>query len=254
MLFLPQNGYSTQPKGVCDPTITLRLEEMPFEQVLKQVSQQTHLSFRIDDNLAQKKISGNFVENDVETFIAKCLRGQNYSAIHDEASNTLTIRTFGEKNNQLVDISHSKSTDDSPIIDVDLSNLQAQETLLYNNYINKPQSIEPLTGMSLQDISLLQKKENNLYDQYVKDPDSVEPITGLKNQEITSLHKIEKDFYSQQTKNPKTAEPLTGIKLQDITLLHQKENELYNEYINNPLTAEPLTGDIIERSPDNRTL
>ncbi|TKB09922.1 hypothetical protein [Desulforhopalus sp. IMCC35007] len=239
MLFLPQNGYSAQPKGVCDPTITLRLEEMPFEQVLKQVSQQTHLSFRIDDNLAQKKISGNFVENDVETFIAKCLRGQNYSAIHDEASNTLTIRTFGEKNNQLVDISPTGMTDESPVINVDLQKLHAKEDVVYKQYINDPKAIEPLTSTHLNDIALLKDEENKIYDEYINNPGSVEPLTGIKLQEIGELKKKESDSFNQNINNPKSVEPLTGMTLQEIAKLQTLEAETHIENVNNPLFINP---------------
>ncbi|BHH85098.1 hypothetical protein [Desulforhopalus sp. 52FAK] len=231
--FFPISGFPAQPK------VTLILKETPLIEVLEKVSIQTNLSFKIDENLGQKKISGNFVENDIESFISKCLRGSSYTYVHEASNNTIIISTFGSQNNQLVDIKHSTDTDkNSPLITENIGQLRAKENITYEEYINNPKSIEPLSGMTLQEIAIIQKDENIAFNQYLNAPDAIEPLTGTKLQEIELLKKKENEAYTQTINNPKSIEPLSGMTFQKIAILHKRENEIYTGN-SNPLRLKP---------------
>ena len=199
--------HAILPKSVSYPKITVLLEDVPFEQVLKKVSSQTNMSIRIDENLAQKRISGNFVENDVETFISKCLRGHNYTFVYDASINTMIIRTFGSQKNQLIDIRYPGTTDNaSPLITIDLDQLRAKENLAYKKYVNNAKSIEPLTGLTIGAIDNHFSEENIVYAAYLSNITSTEPLTGITLQEIASIQRKEKDLYNQNINNPLTIE------------------------------------------------
>ena len=244
LILFPLICYSSQSEVSPFPKITLELKNMPFDQALEKVASQTNLLIKIDENLAKKKISGVFVDNDLDLFLSKCLRDHNYTFVHDASMNTLTIRTFGTKDSQLVTIKTIKpATEISPLVNIDLEQLREKENIAHRKYLSNPKSIEPLTGVPLASILKRSLEENINYSNYIDAFNSTEPLTKIELQEIRTLTKNETNSYHQYLNNPNSLEPLTGIKLQDIVDIKKNEN---NRHQLNTNYTEPLTDVILK--------
>ncbi|MBM9538615.1 hypothetical protein [Desulfobulbus alkaliphilus] len=225
------------------PNVTIEAHNAPLEKVLQEVAKQTKWNFNLDPDLAQQPVSGTFNQQHIDHVIKALLHKENHLVEVDVATRTYNIRAFGSKMPFSVQVTEQGSSllaEEQPQIDI--AALHAEEQRIFEAYINNPDSIEPLTGMTLGEIAAIQAEEQRVYEEYLNNPDSIEPLTGMTLGEIAAIQAEEQRMYDANLNNPNAIEPLTGMPFSEIESIQAKEKVAFEQYINNPSSVEPLTG------------
>ncbi len=206
--------------------VTIAPKEETLQNVFKSISEQTNWTIIFDEALAATVISGDFVEVPFDTFLKRALKGANVIVTYDYQNSTLEVRSFGAKDQQqlMVDAGEVSPFPTDKEEQQILAN-QIRENKLYEEYQNNPDSIEPLTGMTLGEIAALQAREQKIFDEYQNNPNSIEPITGITLGDIETLADYEELAYEEYSDNPLSVEPLTGMTLGEIAALRQARQE-----------------------------
>ena len=218
--------------------VSVDARQRPLKDLLTEISKQLSWTIIIDERLIDKPISGVYKDIEFKSFLKRALKGENLIVLYDEARKNINIRSFSGTG-KMVAISSG------PIPVPDKKKLQAirkEEQRAYAKYISNPDSVEPLSGMTLGEIKALREKEQKAYQEYISNPDSVEPLTGKKLSEVKALRENEQKAHQAYVANPDSVDPLSGMKLSEIKALREKEQKAYNAYTSNPDSVDPLTG------------
>jgi hypothetical protein len=201
--------------------ISIDADKSRLKDVLSDIYRQTEWKIVLDESLTDSIITGTFKEIELESFLKRALKGENLIFLYDEEAKTIDVRVFGatETNRaRAAEVSEDILPDEKT-----LQALRAEENRIFEEYISDPNSIEPLTGMTLGEIAALQAEEEKIHNAYISNPDSIEPLTGMTLGEISALHAAEQEIYEKYINDPSSVEVLTGISFAEIDALHAQE-------------------------------
>ncbi len=207
--------------------VTIDADKRPLKDVLAEIASQIDWTVIVDKNLADTAVTGTYKDIELEAFLKRTFKGENLIVLYDEELKTIDVRAFGENG-----VKRAIISEESQVVIPDeeaLQALRAKEEQIYEEYISNPDSIEPLTGMTLGEIAAIQAAEQKAYDAYITNPNSVEPLTGMTLGEIAALKEEEQKRYDEYLSNPESIEPLTGMSLADIDSLRIAESNSTNE-------------------------
>jgi hypothetical protein len=219
--------YLKQMRLKINRLVSIEAEKRPLLEILAEISSQTQWTMVVDVRLADKTVSGNFQEVDIESFLKRSLKGENLIVLYNEENKSVDIRSFGAAKAML-------TITPNPLPDKEnQGKLQAMwkaEEKAYEEYLAHPDSVEPLTGVKLGSIRALHEAENKAYEEYITSPDAIEPLTGVKLSSIKALHEAENKAYEEYIASPDAVEPLTGVKLSSIraTACRRKQSVMKN--------------------------
>ncbi len=202
--------------------VTVSPQEDTLQNVLKSISEQTEWTIIFDENLANTLISGDFSEVPFDTFLKRALKGQNLIVVYDDQNRSVEVRSFaGQDQPQMIVDADGINPFPTDKEEQQILANQKREDKIYEEYQNNPDSIEPLTGMTLGEITALQAREQEIFDAYQNDPQSKEPVSGVTLGEIATLKEYEDLVYEEYRNNPDSIEPLTGMTLGEIAALRK---------------------------------
>jgi hypothetical protein len=180
--------------------VSIDANKQPLGDVLSEISRKTEWTVLIDENLANIPVSGTFKDIELESLLKRALKGENLIVLYDEESKTIEVRAFGANGIETAEIADSLQAimpDEKT-----LQALRAKEEKVWEEYISNPDSIEPMTGMTLGEISALHAAEQQAWEEYNANPDSIEPMTGMTLGEISALHAAEQQAWEEYLANP----------------------------------------------------
>ena len=208
-----------------DLIVTIEANHLPFRDVLADISSQTQWNIVFDEKLADKAIAGNFQNVGLDSFLKRTLRNENLIVLYDENSKTVDIRSFGGTGKQL----KISSIPPNPSNLKDEKKLQAltlEEQRAFDVYISNPDSVEPMTGMTLGEIAALRVAEQKAYDEFMSNPESIDPITGMTLSKFAALREAEQKAYDEFMSNPESIDPITGMTLAKVKALGNEEQRV----------------------------
>jgi hypothetical protein len=237
-LIAATDGQARAAQQESELVVSVDAKQRPLKDIFFDISKQLSWTIIVDERLIDKPISGVYNNIEFRSFLKRALKGENLIVLYDERAKNINIRSFSG-DGKMVAISSG------PMPIPDMKKLQAirkEEQKAYAKYISNPDSIEPLTGMTLGEIKALREKEQKAYQEYKSNPDSVEPLTGKKLSEIKALRENEQKAHDAYVSNPDSIEPLSGMKLSEIKALRENEQKAHKAYTSNPDSVDPLTG------------
>ena len=152
--------------------------------VLTEIAKQTSWTILVDEKLLDTSISGQFHAIGLESFLKRSLRGENLIVLYDEAAKSVIIRAFGSAGTMLTITPNFLP---EKFNDKDLQASRAEDQRAYDKYLSNPDSVDPLTGMTLGEIKAMREKDQKEYDKYLSNPDSINPLTGMTLGEIAAM-------------------------------------------------------------------
>ena len=175
-------------RGKTTPLVSLTIDNLPVQQAADLLEKKTNYRIELQSINPSERVSGQFVETDIETVCTNLLRRYNISILVDTGQRTLTVKSLGLK------ADHRPS--DHPLndgIDTGSSNQNHRKDSAVDvpNLANSPESDQrdPFTGLTHDEIvSLHQQQGAELLLQQQKGED-VDPFTGMTHSEINTLHK-----------------------------------------------------------------
>jgi hypothetical protein len=209
--------HATASDKKSDLIVSIDAKNQPLSEVLTDISKQTAWTVVIDDRLIDKPISGKYKDIGLESLLKRTLKGEALIVLYDEVAKSVDIRSFSEPSKMVTINSNSPL----PVMpdQKQLEELRIEEQRGYDEYVSNPDSVEPLTGMTLGEIAALKTAEDKAYKDYISNPNSVEPLSGMKLSDIKVLHANEQKAYDAYKSDPDSIEPLTGMKLGEIAAL-----------------------------------
>ena len=224
--------------------VSIDANQLPIKDALNEASHQSGWTIVVDERLVGDHVSGSFKDVELESFLRRTLKGGALIVLYDEEAKSIDIRSFGATSKM---ITFSPNPDPAtPEEKKRIQALRVEEQTAYDSYISNPDSIEPMTGMTLGEIAALHEAEQKAYDKYISNPDSIEPMTGLKLADIKTLSENEQTAYGKYISNPDSIEPMTGLKLNEISTLHEREQIAYDKHISQPKSISPSGENVAE--------
>jgi hypothetical protein len=215
-----------------DLIVSIDGNNRPLREVLTDISRQTAWTVVVDERLIDKAISGKYNEIGLESFLKRSLKGEALIVLYDQAAKSVDIRSFGEPS-KMVTIKADSPLPAMPD-EKQLEALRIEDQRAYDTYVSNPDSIEPMTGMTLGEIAALHAAEDKAHKEFISNPNSVEPLTGAKLTDIKALHATEQKASDAYKSNPNSVEPLTGVTLGEIAALQNAEQKTADGFKNIP--------------------
>ncbi len=216
--------------------VSVDAKQRPLKDVLAEISKQLSWKIAVDERLIDKPISGVYKNIEFKSFLKRALKGENLIVLYDEPAKNINIRSFNGTSKMV-----AIEPDQNLPSEKKLQAIRKVEDRAYAKYISNPDSIEPLTGMTLGEIKALHEKEQKAYQEYISNPDSIDPVTEMTLGEIKAVQEKEQKAYQEYISNPNSIEPLTGMTLGEIKAVQEKEQKAAAAYASNPDSVDPFT-------------
>ena len=237
--FVPAKDIKAEPVSPVLPsiqqtTITLEIHNETIQEVLEQVARETGLTMMYGEQLAGKKISGNFHNVSLEEVIRRIFKGESYTLTVSPEEKIIIVKTYGVQKYKVAagsSVDQVASILGLPTVDKrKIENLHHQQIQEIEKYLANPESVDPLTGKTLGEIRTLQKSQSRQLENDEKNPDFPDEISGIEQRKIWKLQKREYQELQEYTENPVSVDPQSGMKLGDIKALHKRQyQELHSE-------------------------
>ncbi len=235
--------------------VSLKLQNIPFSQVASEINSQTGYTVIFDEKWNSLPISGVYNDVSLEEFFRRVFRKQNTSLLIDSQDKLLIVRFFGDKSfEDLLSgaLVAGKGPGNQNQIPDEIRELHAQQRQELQDYLNDPESVDPLSGMKLVDIRSLHEKQHEELEQSMNNPETIDPVSGATLGEIEQLHSSQSSDIEQFKNNPENVEPDSGMTRGQIQELHATQREELKRMLSDPNTVDPTSGmklsEIWERS------
>ena len=212
------NGNAQEKSEDSDIGVTINFNNTEMKDVFEEVSRQTDWNILFDQDLKNEKITGNYLNEPVDSFFKKILKGKNFIILYDIKQKIIEIRNFGNKKSTIYLVNKGrfhKESLSSEAQDLFFSHVQALSQLDGSN--SELIAGSPLDGATLNEIIFQQSQQKKVYAEYLDNPESIEPLTGMTLGAIADRQSQQKKVYAEYLDNPESIEPLTEMRLGAIT-------------------------------------
>ena len=180
-------GTSAPHQAEQPPLVSITIKNLPIQQAASLIEKKTNYNIKLQSISLEKRVSGRFVETDIETVCSNLLRKHNLLILIDTKERLITLKSLGTKNGS------GKSdlpVDDGVHADVSEQNLRKADegnALPFGNNVERSQR-DPFTGMTYADIIALHNKQTAELEKDEQNGEHVDPFTGMTYAEIRKLH------------------------------------------------------------------
>jgi len=226
-----------------DPLVTLEVTNKPFKDVADDLSRQSGFKIIFDEKWNSIPVSGKYSAVTLEEFFRRVFRKQNTSLLFDNQQKLVVVRFFGDKSfKELLSSSLADSAGSADQVTEEIRELHAQQRQELEDYLNDPESVDPLSGMKLVEIRAMHDQQRSELEQSLSDPNTVDPVSGSSLGDIEQLHKEQGAEIEQFRNNPENVEPETGMTIAQIKALHDAQRAELQRMLNDPNTVDPISG------------
>ena len=239
--------FSTEIDRSCgeEEVFSLKLENKPFSEVAGELNKQTGYTIIYDEKWNSLPISGHYNDVTLEEFFRRIFRKQNTSLLIDSRDKLLIVRFFGDKSfDDLLSgaMIAGKGPGDQQGISVEIRELHKKQRQELQDYLNDPESVDPMSGMKLVDIRALHEEQHEKLEKMKDNPATVDPVSGATLGEIKKLHKSQSESIEQFRNNPNNVEPDSGMTRAQIQELHAAQHTELQRMLSDPNTVDPISG------------
>ena len=165
--------------------LTATVTNMPVKEALVLIEEKTGFKTTLQYTGKDFKVSGQFVETDIDAVFGVLFKDYNIAVQHDEKNQAILVQLINKK-------SKTSSTEAGTLVQPesqahDIENEQQGVVELSDNTSERGR--DPFTGQSFEEISALHAQQNEEIMKNASDPSFVDELTGMSNKEISELHK-----------------------------------------------------------------
>lgn len=170
----------------------ISVKNRPLNEVVNLVQEQTGYKIKLESIDESLLVTGQFRKAAVETIFTRLLKGYNISVTTDTTDKLISVISLGGKiqvakgskelkstvniasdmdANASDDVASAELPDMASFVDLtdpDIQKLQVQQTKELEQQQNNPNTVDPLTGMTLSALNDLLKKQNIDLNQDIK--------------------------------------------------------------------------------------
>ena len=184
-------GVPVPHRAETPPLVSMTIENMPIQQAASLIEKKTKYHIKLQSINPAERVSGQFVETDMETVCTNLLRGYNLLIFTDTRQRLMTVKSLGQKtaNRDFV-----RSGDDRVHAGVTEQNLHqdAKDGAFPHGNDSTSNQRDPFTGMTYADIVALHQKQAADIERDQHNPDNIAPFTDMTHSEIKALHEEQK--------------------------------------------------------------
>ena len=169
------------------PLVSMTLKNTSFRQVSSLVEEKTRFRVKLQSINPNERVSGQFIEADIETIYTNLLRRHNLLILTDTKQCVITVKSLGPKIvNRKSDGPLDGGMDKVSSEEIPLKDTEEDASVLEKSGVSDER--DPFTGMTSADIDALHKKQAAEIEHDQQNPESIDIFTGMTNAEIRALH------------------------------------------------------------------
>ena len=204
-----------------DEPINISFHNEALSKVLKQISEQTGVSIAYDQELANKKVTGNYQNVKTSDAITRLFKSSNISIQVNTEKKIIIVKTFGAKNFIWAGVVQGQ---DKPS-QMTLSELEKMHALQYKEFKERISNDNEILegGMTRGEIKAMHKDSHQLLQTRVTDKSEV--LEGDKTRgEIQAAHKEQYKKYQILISDKNTILE-GGMTRGEVLVAHQKQHD-----------------------------
>ena len=213
--------FSVANRGKTTPLVSVTIDNLPVQQAADLLEKKTNYRIELQSINPSERVSGQFIETDIETVCTNLLRRYNISILVDTGQRTLTVKSLGPK----VDHRHS----DHPVNDGTLTSSlnqdhQKDSVVDAPNLANSPETDQrdPFTGLTHDEIVTLHQHQIDELKSDKQQPEDVDPFTGMKNSDMVILHKNQAAEIERDRQQLDSTTPANEMKKEEMNSLQEE--------------------------------
>ena len=222
------------------PLVSLTIENITIHQAVSLLEEKTGFRIELKSINANERISGQFIETDIETICTSLLRQYNLITIIDTDQRLITVTSIGPKTRNK-DLAHSVNDGLPAEVSEHISQKESQGNALpigIDAESDQPNALAPMTNAELAALHQEQLAEIARDQQ---NPEKVVPFTDMTNAELNALHQEQNAEIEKELQDPEKAVPFTDMTNAEFVALHQEQMAEIERDQHNPVTVVPST-------------
>lgn len=230
--FLPSNGLCVENNT---STKSFSFRNTPFSEAINKICEYYDVVIYYDESLAKQYISGEYTDASLEKTLNRVLKRKNISILTNSEDNTIYIRSFGEKKQDLVaspsfySRQKNSNTLDSykPKTTTQLASILEQQETNKRARLNNPNYTDPMTDKTYVELASIRKKQESRKLNRLSNGDTFDPFTGKKHSDLQLISKQQEENRIKRLNDLEYIDPSTGLtmgKLNEILKI-QEENK-----------------------------
>ena len=169
------------------PLVSVTIQNTSIQQAALLIKEKTNYRIKLQSIDLNERVSGHFVEADIETVCANLLKGYNLLIVTDMKQRLITVKSLGPKANSGMSGHLVNDGVQTGVLEQNFHEDGQKDALPLGNDAEIGQ-FDPFTGMAYADITALHHKQVVEIEQDQQNEETVEPFTGMTYAEIKTLH------------------------------------------------------------------
>ena len=228
---------------VKEPLLRIEANNKPFTEVADEIFKQSGYKIIFDEKWNTLPVSGKYSDVTIEEFFRRVFRKQNTSLLFDNQGKFVVVRFFGDKSfKELMSTSLADTSGNREQVPEEIAELHRQQHQELEDYLNDPESVDPMSGMKLVVIREMHDEQHAELEQMKNNPDTIEPTSGATVGELQQLQAAQQKENDQLRNNPETVEPESGMNVGAIAEMHRAQRAELERMLKDPDTVDPTSG------------
>ena len=183
---IPAPHQAEQP-----PLVSITIKNLPIQQAASLIEKKTNYNLKLQSISLEKRVSGRFVETDIETVFSSLLRKYNLLILIDTKQHLMTVKSLGPKSDDGKSDLFSDDGVRAFVSEQDVHQIADGDAAPFGNKSEREQ-LAPFTGMTYADIVALHQKQASALERDQHNTENIAPFTGMTHSEINTLHEEQK--------------------------------------------------------------
>ena len=162
-------------------TVNIMVHKRPVAEVIREVQERTGFSVILKNIDPRTPVSGTFQETEVATLFLALLRGHNVSVLVNEKKKNIVVSSLGQ--------SVSSGKNGAASNEVNFAGAGGAAGIPACQQTNSCDSEGSTENEYNEDKKILMEQQAQEYAQAMKDPDTIDPLTGMSLSDLENLHK-----------------------------------------------------------------
>lgn len=195
--------YADKPQPSNNTEVTIRAQDENLDNIINIIYNQTGCKVYIHKKWSNLTISGHYLSTPLNKLIPRLFKRYSHSVIIDEKNKAYYVSLFGEPKAASTEKFIANSIDVGQRQNAnDINKLHAKQLQELEKYLSNPNSVDPVSGMSLSSIQRLHaeqiaevsdpkdaiEEERKSMKEFLSSEDAIEPFSNMTVTEIETQH------------------------------------------------------------------